>query len=288
MDRDIGVYEREDHPTPDRAAERDHKVLERPDRAAASRQREPLLARGQTCRVSPAERQTMQEIGRFRTIALQDLARYRYRGDTAQMGQDLRNLTAQGLIQRHSVWVGRKQGKLAVVVLTPSGKDALERDHESASQQATYAGFVKPAEVAHDAAIYRMYQAEANRIERDGGQIRRIVLDYELKRSVYSPLAKAKGLPPLDYARRQAQVAQANGLKVVKGKIPLPDLRIEYETRDGQAARVDLELATEHYHGSHVSEKAEAGFKIYAASATAARLSAALEEREITAAILSL
>jgi len=39
-------------------------------------------------------------------------------------------------------------------------------------------------------------------------------------------------------------------LQLVRGKIPLPDLRIEYENREGDMARVDLELATEHYRGA--------------------------------------
>ena len=33
-----------------------------------------------------------------------------------------------------------------------------------------------------------MYQAEAARIEREGGKVRRVVLDYELKRKVFSKL----------------------------------------------------------------------------------------------------
>jgi hypothetical protein len=105
---------------------------------------------------------------------------------------------------------------------------------------------------------------------------------------VYSPLAKAKNLPPLDYARRQAEVARQNGLTVIEGKIPLPDLRIEYETTAGDLAHVDLELATGHYHGPALQAKAEAGFKMYAADGSASRLSRVLEEREITASILSL
>jgi len=142
--------------------------------------------------------------------------------------------------------------------------------------------------VAHDAALYRMYQAEAGRIEQEGGRVRRVVLDYELKRTVYSPMAKARALAPLEYARRQAEVAQANHLKFVAGKIPLPDLRIEYETSAGELARVDLELATHHYHGPQLASKAEAGFKMYAPEESVRHLSAVLEDREITAAILSL
>ena len=99
---------------------------------------------------------------------------------------------------------------------------------------------MKPGEVAHDAAIYRMYQAEARQIERQGGRIGRIVLDYELKRQVYTVLAKATDLEPFAYAKLQAEVAQENGLKVVQGKIRFPDLRIEYETASGEASRVAM------------------------------------------------
>jgi hypothetical protein len=57
-------------------------------------------------------------------------------------------------------------------------------------------------------------------------------------------------------------VAEANGLKVVNGRVALPDLRIEYEIQ-GQRAWVDLELATHNYRGAHLRSKAGAGFKVY-------------------------
>ncbi len=91
------------------------------------------------------------------------------------------------------------------------------------------------------------------------------------------------------YAERQAEIAKENGLQVVEGKIPLPDLRIEYQTRDGSMAKVDLELATEHYRGSHVRAKAAAGFQFYAANATSSgHLSAVFDDHDIVAEILSL
>ena len=83
-------------------------------------------------------------------------------------------------------------------------------------------------------------------------------------------------------------MARENGLTVVDGKIPLPDLRIEYETPTGELAHVNLELATEHYHGAALEAKAEAGFKMYAADGSESRLSRVLEERDIIAEILSL
>jgi hypothetical protein len=240
--------------------------------------------------ISERERETLLDIGRFRTVAIEDLARHRYAGRNSELQDDLRSLSAQGLVQRRTAVVAHGRHKLTVVVLTKAGKRAAEASRPD-PHQALYSGFVKPGEVAHDSAIYRMFHKEAAKIRGGGGTIKRIVLDYELKRKIYSPLAKARGQSPrpspAEYARRQAEVARDNHLKVVSGKIPLPDLRIEYETSGGEMARVDLELATHHYHGSHLRTKAEAGFKMYG-DATATQRSPVFEEREITASILSL
>jgi hypothetical protein len=294
MDREI---DRDERPAlsatrahPERAVDR--RVA--PEKPPPSREHALIQERGYTYRLSPAELETMHDIGRFRTVAIDDLARHRYQGETALMRQDLRALGAQGLVQPRMVWSGPRSKTLRVVVLTKLGKDLLERhgpvtgDRCRRGDQAIYAGFVKPAEVRHDAAIYRMYHAAAARIAQQGGAVRRIVLDYELKKKVYAPLAKVKQRSPTEYANRQAAVAQENGLKVVHGKIPLPDLRLEYETPDGEMARVDLELATHHYHGSHLQMKAAAGFTFYAAEGSAARLTRVLEERDIVATLLSL
>ena len=103
----------------------------------------------------------MADIGRFRTVSTEDLARERYSGDAAKMRQDIRHLSSQKLVRTRSVWLGKDKERLEVVTLTRRGKQVLERSGE---QGTFYAGFVKPAEMAHDAAIYRMYQAEAARI----------------------------------------------------------------------------------------------------------------------------
>ena len=160
---------------------------------AVARTRRASGMRGHVYRISPAERETMHDIGRFRTVAHRDLARHRY------PGQDRLDAAGSALAcaprvssRRRTVWTGPKSEKLDVVVLTKQGKKLLEAHVGSRPSQALYAGFVKPAEVRHDAAIYRMYQAEKQKIEQAGGRIRRVVLDYELKRKVYSPLAKAK------------------------------------------------------------------------------------------------
>lgn len=253
-----------------------------------SRGREEVVHSGRTYRLRSSDVETLREIGRFRTIAEGDLARFHYQGRASAMRYDLRSLAEQGLVARRRHAVRRGEG-LAIVTLTEQGRRLLgdsARESDAPTQQ-YYAGFVKPAEIAHDAAIYRMYQAEAEEIERAGGHVERIVLDYELKRRVYSPLAAARDATAEDYASLQEQVAQDNALEVVDGKIPLPDLRIEFERADGESAHVDLELATEHYRASQLAAKARAGFKLYRPASSRAG-APVRDKREITAKILAL
>jgi hypothetical protein len=264
MDREIDHTDRPD-------LERDGVETEpgrEPETAPLSRERQPLIGRNYAYFLSQAELETMKDIGRFRTVAQDDLAQLRYQGNQDQNRQDLRSLQDQGLIARRTIWTGGRANRFTVLVLTKKGKALLEEVSQGLGQQKIYSGFVKPREVFHDAAIYRMYHAEARKIERSGGRIRRIVLDYELKQQVYRPLAKARAKPgalgSAEYARKQAEIASQNQLKVVRGKILLPDLRIEYDTANGERAHVDLELATHHYRGASLRAKAEAGFKMYA------------------------
>lgn len=246
------------------------------------------LGRNYAYSLSESELAAMFDIGRFRTVAVGDLSRIRYNGKNDEMRADLQSLGDQGLLEMRTLCTGAKSGRVAVAVLTKRGKDVLEREGGSAGKQQFYSGFVKPAEIAHDAAIYLMYQLEGDRIARAGGRIQRIVLDYELKRKVYSPLAKARMVSPAEYSRRQTEIATEHGLKVIRGRIVLPDLRIEYETGNGESVSIDLELATHHYHGTHLTAKAAAGFKMYAPASSAGHLRSVLEEREITTEIFSL
>jgi len=253
-----------------------------------SRRRQEVPLRDRILNLSEAELHTMRDIGRFRTVGEDDLLRFGYEGNASKLHRDYLNLRALGLVERRTVSVGKTRKPLPVYTLTRGGKKALKNAKLDRSDQALYAGFVKPREAAHDAAIYRMFQAEAARIEGQGGRVIRVVLDFEFKKKVYSELAKAHGHGALEYADRQTEIAAANGLAVVDGKIPLPDLRIEYETAEGEQARIDLELATEHYRRGDLAEKARAGFKMYGFTSTSRGSRAEWEGREITAGILSL
>jgi hypothetical protein len=279
MDRDIGIEESRnpEHPRPVSDTNAPAGPL--------SREREPVDVKGHRYHVSPSEMAALHEIGRFRTILTADLLRFQYRGQKDHLREDFELLSAQGLIRERTISTNAKT-KLSLVVLTKSGRELLRQKSPREAHQAFYAGFVKPREIVHDAAIYRMYRAEAERIAKDGGRVRRVILDYEIKQKVYRPLAKIRPhVTKQEYAKRQAEVAQQNGLKVTGGKILLPDLRIEYETRSGASGAVDLELATEHYRGGMIRGKMQAGFKLYAPAGSASRLAA--HDPELMADILS-
>jgi hypothetical protein len=238
--------------------------------------------------LSERERGTLREIGRFRIIDAEALLESRYAGKSSAFREEIYRLQRQGLLQRRSLSVGKNRDTLVVLALTKAGAGLVRQDRQFPEAQAIYASFVKPAEVPHGAAIYRMYQAEATAIEVKGGKIRRVVLDYELKRNVYSKLARERDSGTLEYARRQQEIADQERLPLIDGKIALPDLRIEYETPEGDLDHVDLELATEHYHRGHMDVKARAGFKMYGFVSTSRGRRAEWEGRELTAAVLSL
>lgn len=85
------------------------------------------------------------------------------------------------------------------------------------------------------------------------------------------------------------EIAAHYHLKVVSGRIPIPDLRIEYvNENDYEIQRRDLELATEHYRPRGLSEKARAGFELYSRRGETDRLRRIRDERELSAAIFSL
>src|SRR6202008_2637323 len=107
----------------------------------------------------------------------------------------------------------------------------------------------------------RMYYSAGSKIEQQGGRNLRVILDYELKKRVYRDLAKLG--PQRESTGKKKEIAEKHGLQLVRGKIPLPDLRIEYETQEGEMARVDLELATGHYPGGPLAEKMVAVFSGY-------------------------
>jgi hypothetical protein len=127
--------------------------------------------------------------------------------------------------------------------LFKEGKALLDGYNDARQQY--HAGLVKPRELGHDVQLYRMYQMEAARLEKDGAGITRVVLDYELKRD-YQTFLHRKDRPEGATQESDLQAfAAARQLPIIDGHLELPDLRIEYETEDGRAEHRDDRVADE-------------------------------------------
>ena len=233
-----------------------------------------------------SEIHTLIETGKFRVVDTKDLARFAYAENRERMGSDIRNLVRQGLAEQRNSSIFKKESR-QVLTLTKHGHRLIRKQDFLPADQAVYHGFVKPKEASHDADLYRLYQKVAADIERKGGHVLRITLDYELKEKLYRKLGEAQARHEARLDLQKQVLARELELPVIEGKVILPDMRIEYETHEGERARVDVELATSHYHGNHLAEKARAGFQIYARSQDADGLRRIRDEREITTAILS-
>jgi DNA-binding PadR family transcriptional regulator len=232
-----------------------------------------------------SEVRSLAELGRFRIVAPADLAKHSYDGDSARMERDLRRLERQGLVTEKTLEISGKK-ILRVAALTKSGKKVLSATDHLPDDQTIYDGIAKPREAKHDADLYRMYHKEAERIEREGGKPVRVLLDYELKRDLNRDLAKLEA--EKDNQDAKERIAERHGLRTVDGKIPVPDMRIEYETADLELRQKNLELATQHYRPKGLAEKAKAGFSFYSQVEDAPRLRRVLDNHDITGEILAL
>jgi hypothetical protein len=239
-----------------------------------------LYDRDRGYRVRASELPTLADLGKFRVVGVEDLLAFAYVGNREEMQDDLRNLLRQGLV-RKGTFEGPEGIPRELLTLSKAGYRLLRANRLVAKDQVIYHGFVKPREANHDADLYVLYQKEVARIQEKGGRPVRVVLDFELKKRINHDFAKFG-------TEARKEIATRHGLRVVRGKIPVPDMRIEYERPDGEMERVDLELVTEHYRGRSLADKVRAGFSLYTPRGEGDRLRRVLDQRELTAEILSL
>jgi hypothetical protein len=246
----------------------------------SSARRTVLYDRDREYLLDESEIATMRELGKFRVIAVEDLLQHAYRGQSVELERDRQALLRRGLV-RQGVFEGPEANPRRLLTLTERGHHLLCRNRLLPEHQASYHGFFKPREANHDADLYRLYQKESSRIQASGGRNLRVMLDFELQRKVNRDIAKFG-------TEARPEIAARHGLSCVRNKIPIPDLAIEYETRDGELARVHLELVTEHYRPSQVAEKVRAGFSLYTPRGESDHLRRVLDQAELAADILSL
>lgn len=239
---------------------RSRRDIDRPDPARPEGRtvsREPLRWREELPGLSGPEREALVDIGRFRTVDARDL----------NLGsRQLAALRRRGFVRTRTMRLPKGQ-RLEAVTLSRRARNILQRQTAS---QALHCGFQQPRQLAHDTALYRLYRQEAERIRSQGGRLRRILLEQELKGKVFSAQQRTS----------RSEAAARHRLKLVRGKVALPDLRIEYATPEGREARVDLELVTEHYRPGQIAAKMQAGFCLYGlAPANSAQGASVREER---------
>jgi hypothetical protein len=227
--------------------------------------RERVWAGTQPYDLRGSEVRTLATIGAFRVVETSDV-----QTGADRWHRDLEHLREARLVEfTPKVLDGRPT---TVVTLTREGQTLLER-HQRAerdeARQSYYSGLAKPRELAHDARLYRAYATAASRLDGAGARIRRVVLDYELKREYQRFLQsnnrehkRSSGRP--DRSREEIRAwADEHGLAVVRDRVQFPDVRIEYERPDGERGHEDLELATGHYNGRQMAAKRASGFTLH-------------------------
>jgi DNA-binding MarR family transcriptional regulator len=228
-------------------------------------ERRPVRERNRTYEIDGTESRMLGTIGAFRVVSESDL-----RDGSSNPRQNVRHLENEGLIRRSPLTSDDR-----AVTLTDRGRDLLEAnrserpDHNHEPRQTFYAGIKKPRELTHDAKVYRAYQRVDERLRSHGGQVRRVVLDYELKRD-YQRFLHARNRGKKDCDGRPdrepeeiARWAREHELPYDDGHVRFPDARIEYEDRDGRSWHEDIEVVTSHYRGAHAGGAAKSGFTCY-------------------------
>jgi hypothetical protein len=239
--------------------------------------RQSVWGRERSYRLRDTESHTLETIGTFHLVFDRDLRDGRYRGDLDRLDDDLKSLTAQGLVESRTLASDHRGHAMRVLALTEAGRDLLE-DHRTASfsrdrdrEDAVHAGFRKRSDLIHNASLYRMYQVEAAAIERGGGTIRHVALEDDLKREVYHRAHVPSHASEDLRHDLLVEAARACDIPIVHEHLEFPDVRVEYDTPGGRGGRVDLELVTAQYRGGAIAAKAAAGFTMYSAGGCASR-----------------
>lgn len=231
-------------------------------------ERELVRERDRTYEMNGTDSRVLATVGAFRVVAESDLERAFDHPASAR--DSVKHLEAEGLLSRRPSGPDER-----VAFLSSRGRDLLEasrweRDERSRRPvQAFYAGLRKPRELGHDAQVYRAYLRAEERLRSAGGRVRRVVLDYELKREYQRFLQErnrdrpdSNGRP--DRTAREIEAwAKQHRLPYFDEHVHFPDLRIEYDDREGYAQREDVEVTTGHYRGAHAGAAARSGFTRY-------------------------
>ena len=130
--------------------------------------RQSVWGRDRSYRLRDTESHTVETVGTFHMVLDRDLRERRYRGDLDRLDDDLKALTAQGLVDSRTLNSDQRGHGMRVLALTEAGRDLLE-DHRTASfsrdrdrEDAVHAGFRKRVDLfARSGRAIRLGRASA-------------------------------------------------------------------------------------------------------------------------------
>jgi hypothetical protein len=235
--------------------------------------REVVLDGHRRYELNGEDSRTLATVGAFRVVAERDLSDPRDESLSSRQ-PDLRHLRDEGLTRSIEL-----DGRERAVTLTERGRHLLDThrlDRADGREQAFHAGVSRPRELTHDVHVYRAYLREEERLREQGADVRRVVLESELKRDYQEWLQESnRGRPDSDGRPdrdpREIELwAHEHDLPYFDEQVHFPDVRLEYELR-GQEHHQDLEVVTEHYRGAHAASVARSGFRCYGCVASTGR-----------------
>ena len=248
-------------------------------REYTAREAQPRDRRTRTDR----DRDAIADVGMYRAVSYTDIAEQHYDGHPYVARRAVTRMVRAGLMEEHEA-TGPQGNTFTVLTATQRGRDAAHRaalDAGHVPEQETWTGLVKPAELSHDTAVYRAALDERARIEAKGGRVVRVRLDAELKSLVATATEKARAEAG-DRAAGDAKAAAAQELwlPMQDGHVMYPDAQLDIEDSDGIGGRVNVEIASDHYHAAAIVAKAGAGFAMHGSSRSATRKIARALARE--------
>ena len=218
------------------------------------------------------DRDAIADVGMYRAVSYTDISEQHYDNHPYVTRRAVNRMVRDGLLEEHEA-TGPQGNTFTVLTATARGRDAAHRaalDAGHVPEQQTWTGLVKPAELSHDTAVYRAALDERARIEADGGRVVRVRLDAELKSLVATATEKARAEGG-DRAAETAKAAAAQelGLPMQDGHVMYPDAQLDIEDSQGMSGRVNVEIASDHYHAAAIVAKAGAGFSMHGSSRSA-------------------
>ena len=218
----------------------------------------------------------LADIGVYGAVSYRDLAEARFGGHPYTTRRAVNAWIRDGLVTETRA-TGPGGNPFKVLTLTRKGvADARKRaaEHRMDSGQEMRLARTRPAEAAHDTAVYRACRKERQRLLAQGATVRRVRLGAELKSTVARASEGARkkdGKRAADAERHR--IARELGLPVDdEGHVLYPDAQIEYLGADGRTGRVNIEAVSGNYREPAVRAKAVAGFALHASGPAAGKL----------------